>query len=103
MSTPPIQIINTGGTTSFSPNPQTALVSDLVFWRNNTKEDHWPWPTDSNYNPLPTGWFPAPVPPNQTTGDFPTPTTAQTVYYCCKNHPTTERGTIDVVTSLPKL
>lgn len=104
MSTPAIQIIlNPDGTTSFSPSPQTALVSDLAFWNNQTKENHWPWPTDSNYNPQATGWFPAPVPPSETSGDFATPTSAQTVYYCCKLHPhrISERGKINVVTSLP--
>ena len=65
MSTPAIQIIlNSDGTTSFSPSPQTALFSGLVFWNNQTKEHHWPWPTDSNYNPQATGWFPA-VPPGE--------------------------------------
>jgi hypothetical protein len=100
MSTPAIQIICSGGNTSFSPSPQTALVSDLVFWNNQTEEDHWPWPTDSNYNPNATGWFPAAVPPGQTSGDFATPTAPQTVYYCCYLHPT-EHGTINVVSSLP--
>ena len=99
MSTPAIQIIlNSDGSTSFSPSPQTALVSDLVFWQNDTKESHWPWPTDSNYNPQATGWFPAAVPSGETSGDFATPTTAQTVYYCCKTHPlrASERGIIKV-------
>jgi hypothetical protein len=101
MSTPAIQIILSldGNTTSFSPSPQTALVSDLVFWNNETQHHHWPWPTDSNYNPQATGWFPTPVPPGETSGDFATPTSAQTVYYCCKLHPT-EHGIINVVTSL---
>lgn len=103
MSTPAIQIIfNSDGTTSFSPSPQTALVSDLVFWQNNAKAPHWPWPTDSNYNPQAKGWFPAAVPPGETSGDFATPPQPQTVYYCCYLHPTepTEQGTINVVTSL---
>jgi hypothetical protein len=111
MSTPAIQIIlNSDGTTSFSPSPQTALFSGLVFWNNQTKEHHWPWPTDSNYNPQATGWFPA-VPPGETSGDYATPPAVpppppqppQTIYYCCKLHPhrTSERGTITVVSSLP--
>jgi len=100
MSTPAIQIVCSGGSTSFSPSPQTALVSDLVFWNNQTQEDHWPWPTDSNYKPQATGWFPAAVPPGQTSGDFATPTAPQTVYYCCSLHPT-EHGTINVVSKLP--
>lgn len=112
MSTPAIQIIlNPDGSTSFSPSPQTALFSDLVFWNNQTKENHWPWPTDSNYNPQATGWFPAAVPPGETSGDYATPPAVpppppqppQTIYYCCKLHPlrTSERGTITVVSSLP--
>jgi|SRR5579864_1994886 len=100
MSTPAIQIVCSGGNTSFSPSPQTALVSDLVFWNNETEENHWPWPTDSNYTPNTTGWFSAAVPPGQTSGDFATPTAPQTVYYCCYLHPT-EHGTINVVSSLP--
>lgn len=112
MSTPPILIIlNQDGTTSFSPSPQTALRGDLVFWRNQTKEDHQPWPTDSNYNPADKKWFP-PVPPGETSGDYATPQIPlppapppppQTIYYFCKLHPhrTSERGTITLVNSLP--
>jgi plastocyanin len=102
MSTPAIQILNSDGHTSFSPSSQTALVSDLVFWQNKDSKAHLPWPTDSNYKPEATGWFPA-VPPGETSGDFATPTSPQTVYYYCHLHPkeTTERGTINVVNSLP--
>jgi len=99
MSSPVIRIIlNPDKTTSFSPSPQKAPVSDLVFWRNETQESHWPWPTDSNYNPDATGWSIPAVPPSETSGDFATPTSAQTVYYCCKLHPhrTSERGIIKV-------
>ncbi len=113
MSTPAIQIIlDSEGNTRFSPSPQTALFSDLVFWNNETKESHWPWPTDFDYNPQATGWFPAAVPPGETSGDYatppqppppPTPPTPQTIYYFCKVHPLriNERGMITVVSSLP--
>ncbi len=112
MSTPAIQIIlNSDGSTTFSPSSQKALFGDLVFWNNQTKENHWPWPADSNYNPQAIGWFPAPVPPGETSGDYATPPAVpspppqppQTIYYCCKLHPqrTGERGTIKVVASLP--
>jgi hypothetical protein len=111
MSSPAIQIIlNTDGTTTFSPSPQKALFGDLVFWNNQTKESHQPWPTDSNYNPEGKPWFP-PVPAGETSGDYATPPAVpppppqppQTIYYCCKLHPhrTSERGTITVVSSLP--
>ena len=74
MSTPAIQIIlNSDGSTTFSPSSQKALFGDLVFWNNQTKENHWPWPADSNYNPQAIGWFPAPVPPGETSGDYATP------------------------------
>lgn len=111
MSTPAIQIIlNPDGTTSFSPSPQKVLFNGLAFWNNQTKENHQPWPTDSNYNPQPTPWFP-PVPPGETSGDYAAPQAPpppapppppQTVYYFCKLHPhrTSERGTITVVNSL---
>jgi hypothetical protein len=112
MSSPAIQIIlNPDGSTTFSPSSQTALRGDLVFWNNQTKENHQPWPTDSNYKPEGKPWFP-PVPPGETSGDYATPQVPlppapppppQTIYYFCKLHPhrTSERGTITLVNSLP--
>jgi hypothetical protein len=85
-------------------DPLKALATDVVTWNNTTNDDHWPWPTDNNYNPLPDAQVPRQSPfylsdkipagqssrPNWVAVK---PPTGNTVYYCCKLHPQM-RGTI---------
>lgn len=104
------------GKETFTPATLQAEQDDLVSWNNTTKQTHQPWPTDSNYNPLPPSqvkrgnavYLSDPIPPGEssrpsydvaqppagTTGQ--PPPTSWTVYYYCRKHPgeVTERGTI---------
>lgn len=96
-----------------SGDPLEAQQDDLVTWNNTTNKTHQPWPTDSNYNPLPDSQVPRgsanylsdPIPAGESSRPSydvaqPAGTPATwTVYYCCKNHPN-ERGTI-VATAQP--
>lgn len=125
-------IVDANGKTWFQPDlggfaPGDALPAqqdDLVSWKNKTNDTHQPWPTDSNYNPLPdstvrppsTTQPPPPPEPNYMyplymsepipAGESSRPaydvllqnSTNGTIYYCCLSHPKeiTERGTIQV-------
>jgi hypothetical protein len=122
-----IKIVKSGSGAAFQPDiqgynpgdPLPAQQDDLVTWNNTTKKKHQPWPTDSNYNLLPSSEVP-PTGPNYLSNPIPagqssrpsydvaqptppvtTPPTpppqSWTVYYACKLHPTskTERGTIE--------
>ena len=71
-------------------DPLNAKASDTVSWGNDTQETHQPWPTDSNYTPLP-----APPTPNLSNPIFQQQSSSPTwivngsgtVYYRCKTHP----------------
>ena len=94
-------------------DPLQAQQDDLVTWNNTTKQTHQPWPTDSNYKPLPdsqvprgsTNYLSDPIPAGQSSRpsyDVAQPSGSPqswTVYYCCKQHPT-ERGKI-IATVIP--
>jgi hypothetical protein len=98
-------------------DPLETMQDDLVTWNNTTKEEHQPWPADSEYNALPNDQVlprgganylsdiipaggssrpsydvaqPAAIPPATD------PPAQWTVYYICALHPyvETERGTI---------
>jgi hypothetical protein len=92
-------------------DPLEAQQDDLVTWNNTTDEDHQPWPTDANYNPLPDSqvkrgtpsYLSDPIPAggsSRPSYDVAQPADTKpatwTVYYFCKLHPTatTERGQI---------
>lgn len=112
---------SSGGGAAFQPNlhgyepgdPLPAQVGDIVSWNNTTEDEHQPWPTDSNYNPLsdaavlPRGgpnYLSDPIPggePSRPAYVVVAPNTSppgSTIYYYCKLHPDieTERGTIEV-------
>ena len=99
-------------------DPLPAQQDDLVTWGNWTDETHQPWPTDSDYNPLPetqvlprgsANYLSDPIPPGESSRPSydvaqpaasdpnSNPPTSWTVYYFCKLHPdiTSERGSID--------
>jgi plastocyanin len=115
-----IKIVSAGarGKAAFVPDlqgaqagdPLPAQQDDIVSWNNTTNRKHQPWPTDSNYTPVPDTQLPRtspnymsdPIPAGQSSRPgFDIPQTG-TIYYCCKLHPKskTERGTI-VVTAAP--
>jgi hypothetical protein len=55
----PVDPTRPAGSAQFVPQdapagqPLATWDGDLVTWNNTTDTAHWPWPTDSNYNPLP--------------------------------------------------
>lgn len=121
-------IVDANGKTCFQPDlggfaPGDALPAqqdDLVSWKNKTNDTHQPWPTDSNYNPLPDStvrppdtaqptappqpnymyplYMSDPIPPGQSSRPAYDTSQIGTIYYCCLTHPAepTERGTIQV-------
>ena len=85
---------------------------DLVTWNNTTEDMHQPWPTDSDYNPLPesqvlprgsANYMSDPIPGGESSRpsySIAQPTTTPnnwTIYYYCKQHPDveSERGTME--------
>ena len=111
-----VRIVSIGTTTAFQPrvpggNPGDQLLAkagDIVTWGNATNDTHQPWPLDANGNPVPAatpesatpGYMSAPIPPNNSStpqyvidGNLAAGTV---INYCCKFHPTTERGSIKI-------
>ena len=88
--------------------PLEANLDDIVSWNNTTKDEHQPWPTDSNYQPLNVTpdspeYLSDEISPGQPSAayDLIMPATVDpvtgigTLYYYCKCHPA-EHGTIKV-------
>ena len=86
--------------------PQQANAGDNVSWNNATKDQHQPWPTDKNYNPLtitPTSpkYLSDVIEPGTSSDAFSLSMPADvdpktgigTLYYCCALHKA-EHGTI---------
>jgi hypothetical protein len=110
----PVNPADPKGSASFAPQgghpggTQEAWEGDAITWNNTTDAEHWPWPTDANYQPLTLA---APernqadyLSDNIATHNSSRPTYSpkpppRTIYYFCKNHPNDqhERGTIRVV------
>lgn len=99
-------------------DPLKAQDDDIVTWNNTTGDEHWPWPTDANFNPLPDDkvlntplYLSDLIPKGRSSrpnynvlmpgiqGNNIPPT--GTIYYCCKCH-LQERGTI-AVTAVPTI
>ncbi len=113
-----IKIVPSGKSAAFVPDlqgaepgdPLQAQQDDLVTWNNTTKKTHQPWPTDSNYNPLPVSQVPRgsanylsdPIPPGESSRPSYDTAVVGTVYYCCLKHKSakSERGTI-IVSAVP--
>ena len=113
----PVDPSKPAGSAQFVPQnapagqPLATWDGDLVTWNNTTDAAHWPWPTDSSYNPLPvqpgtTAYMSDNIAARQ--GSRPTysinlpsppPPTPYIVYYYCKDHPDdpNERGTISII------
>jgi hypothetical protein len=112
----------TGAPAAFLPDlhgskpgdPLQAQEDDLVSWNNTTDKPCQPWPTDSNYKPLPTeqvsttigNYLSDEIPAGMSSSplyDVVMPTWIQppgnVIYYCCRKNPNV-RGTI-VVSSIP--
>ena len=87
-----------------SANPLNVAPGQTLYWSNRTKQgqSHWPWETDSNFNPLPTSNLSDQLDFMQTSSIYTAPTpqgsAPETIYYCCKLHPTNqgEQATIVV-------
>lgn len=85
---------------SFSPNPQQALVGDLISWANNDNlQSHWPAPVYNGQMDK-TGWFTKAIPPNASSEKSVSPSAPGTLSYCCAIHQD-EKGTIQVLSSPP--
>ena len=113
-----IKIIATpGGGAALQPDlvdakpgdPLEVQEDDLISWNNTTNQQYQPWPTDSNFVPLPDdkvsmandNYLSDPIPANRSSTpvyDVVMPTSGDTIYYCLKN--TNVRGTI-VVSAMP--
>ncbi len=54
----PVNPADPKGSASFAPQgghpggTQEAWEGDDITWNNSTDAEHWPWPTDANYQPL---------------------------------------------------
>jgi hypothetical protein len=88
--------------------PLQADQDDLVSWNNETNDEHQPWQTDENYNPLDSSILSGLIKPGQSSDNYdcaqPSSSPPQwTVYYYCNRHPDNakERGSIQV-TALPQ-
>jgi plastocyanin len=94
-----INIVQSGTGTTFAPQSLNSSSGTPINWFNSTNDAHQPWQTDQNYNPKSQSSLADVIQPGQPSLVYtlPTPSTApETIYYCCKLHPTavTERGTI---------
>jgi hypothetical protein len=111
----PVNPSQPNGAATFEPQdkgpgqPLEAWDGDTVTWNNTTGADHWPWPTDANYQPLnvsrgqqaymsdniPAGQGSRPTYPVNLGSASP----PLLVHYYCKNHPNveSERGIIRVI------
>jgi hypothetical protein len=75
---------------------------DFVSWNNMTSDTHWPWPTDSKFNPLPDSevsessniYLSGPIPAGGSSDiSYVVSQSQKTIFYCCKLHPEI-RGTL---------
>jgi plastocyanin len=93
-------------TADFVPSPQTAMVNDLIFWRNNdTQYTHQPMPVGGSPNAWVTDQIPAKLSDqdaplgggtaSSNTVSFGSGSTQQGIPYTCKNHPD-EKGILIV-------
>ncbi len=110
-----VRIVTTGTATAFEPRvpggtPGSQLLAqagDVVTWGNATTQTHQPWPLDASGNPVPAatpesatpGYMSDPIPANNSS----TPqyvigslAVGTVINYCCRLHPTTERGSIKI-------
>ena len=89
-------------TAAFLPTTQQCLSGDNITWKNQTDDEHQPWPLGPDGKPAATGWGVNPVAPG--TSSNPTYSVATSpkgiVKYCCKKH-TSEVGELDVLTAPP--
>ena len=93
-----INITGSGNSASLSTNTMTGSANPLnvapgqtLYWSNRTQQgqQHWPWETDSNYNPKPTSNLSNELQYMQTSAIYTVNAPAgSTIYYCCKLHPT---------------
>lgn len=94
-------------TVNYTPNgvsPQTLTGQSTwpINWYNGTNDQHQPWQTDQNYNPLSKSTLADVIPPGTASLVYtlnPSSNPAgQTIYYFCKLHPNAknERGTLVV-------
>lgn len=88
--------------------PLQADQDDLVSWNNETNDEHQPWQTDQNYDPLDASDLSGLIKPGQSSDSYdcaqPSGSPQQwTVYYYCNRHPDNpnERGSIKVA-ALPQ-
>lgn len=85
---------------AFNPQNQTVSAGDVIYWRNNTPDQHQPAPI-INGNISPSAWMDTPIPGKLP--DEPPPTSQQgvsfsgatKVNYACALHPN-EKGTLTV-------
>lgn len=111
----PVDPANPTGPAAFQPQgaapgePLEAWDGDTVTWNNTTGANHWPWPTDANYQPLPVSrgqqaYMSDDIAAGQ--GSRPTypvnlgsASPPLLVHYYCKDHPDvqSERGIIRVI------
>ena|SRR2546423_977030 len=95
-----INITGSNAGATFAPASLTSSSGTPINWFNSTNDEHQPWQTDQNYNPDTQSNLANVIQPGQPSLVYTLPTppggAPQTIYYCCKLHPTavSERGTI---------
>jgi hypothetical protein len=114
----PVNPSNPKGSARFVPQngvaggTQEVWDGDTLTWNNTTDTEHWPWPTDANYQPVTL-----PAPERDAPGymsdeiaahgasrptypvDLGNQTPPLIIHYYCKNHPNdhNERGTVRII------
>ncbi|MGA2127101.1 MAG: hypothetical protein ABSG76_13215 [Xanthobacteraceae bacterium] len=83
---------------SFEPSPCQALIGDLVYWRNQDTEAHWPAAIEDG-QPVPSSFVPNQIPPGGVSSFF-SPGAEGTIEYGCVLHPD-ERAKIQVLAKAP--
>ncbi len=106
----PDWMITIGREREFTPNPRKALGGDVIYWRNDDSEPHWPAPyLMGTTQPDKYGYMNYQIPPGATsdTAFSPAPVPDDgpdyiEIQYCCALHPE-EKGIIRVLRAPPAL
>ena len=83
---------------TFEPSPCQALIGDLVYWRNQDTEAHWPAAIEDG-QPAPSSFVPSQIPPGGVSSFF-SPGAEGIIEYGCVLHPD-ERAEIQVLAKAP--
>jgi plastocyanin len=84
---------------TFEPSPCQALIGDIVYWRNQDTQAHWP-AAIQNGQPAPMSFMQNQIPPGGVSTFFSPGAPAGVIEYGCVLHPD-ERAEIQVLAKAP--